>query len=765
MKYIKLLILVIFLTNMSCVYSQELKGKVFDKNTNEALIGVIIYVSDLKTGAVTDINGQYKLQNLPRQKFLVQVKLIGYATITTGIDFSLETEKDFYLQASAIEGNEVVITGTAVSSDNDRNSTSVVVIDKNKLLTEPALNIIDVIAHVPGVSQITTGGNVSKPVIRGLGYNRIVVLNEGVRQEGQQWGDEHGIEIDKYSAERIEILKGPSSLLYGSDAMGGVINFLEPIPPPVNSIQGEARSEYSTNERLYGNSLMLEGNVKGLSARVRGSFRSAASYSNPVERVFNSGYNEADLNGFAGLNKTWGYSHFHFSSYNTNIGLIEGARDSLNHFLNADGKTVSSEELNSRALQLPFQNVGHTKYTLVNRFILGKTQLAVNAGFQENQRKEYALSNMDPGIWMKLKTINYDSKFYFPEYKKWEIVAGAAGMRQMNQNRGGELLIPDFISDDAGGFIYTKKNWDKTTMNMGLRYDLRILNMVKTDSLFPADKKIFSAFTGSLGFTYRIDSVFNLKANLGRGFRAPNISELSANGVHEGTFRYEIGNKSLKPEVSLQGDISITAERPRFTAELNLFRNQIDNFIYYTNTNGETNLVDNISYPVFRYVQGVAVLYGFEFGMDVHLFYNLHFENNVSYVLGQNTSADKALPFMPPVQVHNELRWDTKFIKNKRFTESFIYLGIDNHFRQSRVDLDFETSTKDYHVLNAGMGTGIKLGKQIIQITLSAENLMNEKYIEHLNRLKYVLDNNGNGIYNRGRSFVISVNVPFGLKG
>jgi len=223
MKTKNVLLLFLFLFIVKFSFSQELSGKVLDKETKEPLIGAIIYISDLKTGAVTDIDGVYHLYHLPKQKFLVQVKLMGYATITVNIDFSVESKKDFLMLSSAIEGNEVVITGTAVTSDNERNSTSVVVVDKNKLLTEPALNIIDVIAHIPGISQITTGDNVSKPVIRGLGYNRIVILNEGVRQEGQQWGDEHGIEIDKYSAERIEILKGPSSLLYGSDAMGGVI--------------------------------------------------------------------------------------------------------------------------------------------------------------------------------------------------------------------------------------------------------------------------------------------------------------------------------------------------------------------------------------------------------------------------------------------------------------------------------------------------------------------------------------------------------------
>ena len=761
-KNVLLLFLFLFIVNFS--FSQELGGKVLDKETKEPLVGAIIYISDLKTGAVTDIDGVYHLYHLPKQKFLVQVKLMGYATITVNIDFSVESKKDFLMLSSAIEGNEVVITGTAVTSDNERNSTSVVVVDKNKLLTEPALNIIDVIAHIPGVSQITTGGNVSKPVIRGLGYNRIVVLNEGVRQEGQQWGDEHGIEIDKYSAERIEILKGPSSLLYGSDAMGGVINFLEPIAPPVNSLQGELRSEYSSNEKLYGNSLMLEGNAKGLSGRIRGSYKNAASYTNPVERVYNSGYNETNLNGFAGINKSWGYSHVHFSHYNTNIGMVEGIRDSANHFLNSDGMRVGNDELISRSLQLPFQNVGHSKYTIVNRFILGKSQLAINGGYQENRRKEFAENKSIPGLWMRLNTYNYEAKFYFPQYKEWEMVAGAGGMMQRNTNLGNEFLIPDFTSSDLGGFVYAKKNWEQTTVNMGMRYDTRMLHAQNTNVLFNAYDKSFSALTGSLGLTYKISPVFNFKANLGRGFRAPNISELSSDGVHEGTFRYEVGNKDLQPEVSLQADASLTAEKPLFKAEFNVYRNQIDQFIYYSQKNQEVKMIDQVSYPVFRYAQGKALLYGFEFGMDIHLVYNLHFENNISYVYGHNLSSDKALPFMPPVQVHNELRWDTKFSRNKRFAESFVYLGIDNHFRQGRIDIDFETSTADYHLLNAGIGTGIKWGRQMIQVTFSAENLLNEKYVDHLNRLKYVLDNYGNGIYNRGRSFVVSVNLPFGLK-
>ena len=209
-----------------------LNGKVTDANTNEPLPGAVISIPELRISINTDQNGEYTFSRIPsRGRFLVEVRYIGYRTITQFIDLAATTSFNFSLEPSIIEVHEVVVTGTVSSANNRTNSTSVSTVGKNELTGPPSNNIIDAIAHVAGVSQISTGAAVSKPVIRGLSANRVVTLSNGVKQEGQQWGDEHGMEIDQYSADRVEILRGAASLLYGSDALGGVINVIDALPP------------------------------------------------------------------------------------------------------------------------------------------------------------------------------------------------------------------------------------------------------------------------------------------------------------------------------------------------------------------------------------------------------------------------------------------------------------------------------------------------------------------------------------------------------
>ncbi|MBK5286454.1 MAG: carboxypeptidase-like regulatory domain-containing protein, partial [Bacteroidia bacterium] len=295
MKFSFIILFTFFIVTRSV--AQSLSGTVEDKATGETLPGVAVYFPDLKTGAATDSKGHYEIKNLPKSKFIVQVKLIGYSTVTTTMDLSLITQKNFTLSVAAIETPEVVITGSAFTAEHSQTSVPVVPVDKIQMLTVGTGNIISALSVTPGVSAIGTGEAVSKPVIRGLGYNRIVIVNEGIRQEGQQWGDEHGIEIDEFAADRIEILKGPASLLYGSDALGGVINILEPILPPAGKIRGVFNSKFSSNNQLTSNSIMLEGNQSGLVWRMRGTFKNAAPYQTPVERVFNSAFNEKNAEG------------------------------------------------------------------------------------------------------------------------------------------------------------------------------------------------------------------------------------------------------------------------------------------------------------------------------------------------------------------------------------------------------------------------------------------------------------------------------------
>ncbi|MEI6682039.1 MAG: TonB-dependent receptor [Bacteroidota bacterium] len=746
-----------------------LRGKVTEKATGETLAGATIFIPDLKTGAATNSEGIYLISNLPKSTFLIQVSYVGYMAITRTVDLRKTTTADFEMSESAIEAQEVVVTGNALSSDNSQSSISITPIAKNQLLTLPSTNLINSIATVPGLSEITTGGAVSKPVIRGLSYNHVITLNEGVRQEGSQWGDEHGIEIDQFSADRIEVLKGPASLFYGSDAMGGVINILEPNPAPLNSVKGEMASQFSTGNKLFGNSLMAEGNQNGLIWRIRGTYKTASSFRTPAEYVYNSGFWEQDLSGMIGLNKRWGYSHLHFSLFDTKIGIIDGTRDSTTHlFTSHDGNTVTPDEAKSRDIAVPFQLVSHEKLTSVSNFVIKNSQIRINLGYQVNDRKEFAETPQLPGLYFHLDTWTGDAKYTLSLAKSLELVGGLSGMTQTNRNRGIEFLVPDYNLQDIGGFIYTKKSWERFTVNAGLRYDFRHVEgkslfldakgkpSLTGDTLFAGFNADFSAVTGSAGMTFKINRTFNLKFNLGRGFRAPNIAELGSNGVHEGTFRYEIGNAALKPETSLQIDGELSANTSYLNAVFNGFYNTIDNFIYSRTNGTEKRLQNGIWYPVYRYIQGNSVLTGFELELDIHPVEALHLDNNIDYVYGINASTKIPLPFIPALHSQHDLKWVAKTGKKSVLQAPWVEAGIEIHYAQKRIDT-FETETPGYVLLNASLGAGIKVQKQHWTLFISGKNLTDVKYYDHLSRLKPL------GIYNMGRNITVGLLIPFGL--
>jgi iron complex outermembrane recepter protein len=336
----------------------------------------------------------------------------------------------------------------------------------------PSTNLIDAISDVPGLAEITTGGDVSKPVIRGLSYNHVVTLNEGVRQEGQQWGDEHGIEIDQFSADRIEVLKGPASLFYGSDAMGGVINILEPIHATMNSIRGELVSQFATNNRMTNSSLMLEGNQNGFIWRARGSYKNAASYKSPPEYVYNSGFNEMNFSVMAGLNKKWGYTHLHLSKYNANLGMVEGERDSITgQFINSSGEIVPESMVKGRRLAVPYQNVRHWKATSVSTLIFGNNQLRLNLGFQDNNRREFGLNTEKPSLFMHMNTMTYDAKFTHLFGNEIELVTGISGMTQMNNNKGEAYLI--LAQASAPQILLNSAQMESTRGLSGMRSETR----------------------------------------------------------------------------------------------------------------------------------------------------------------------------------------------------------------------------------------------------------------------------------------------------
>jgi len=810
MKAIKILIMLVVLIYTACNSQNSMSGRIIDNSTNKTLPGASIYIPDLKTGSVSDNQGKYAITNLPKGKFLIEIKYIGYATKIEKITVEGNIIMDFILDETSAELNEVVITGLSGTVEKALNPIPTHIIDRNELNSLQASNIIDAISKQPGVSQITTGAAISKPVIRGLGYNRMITMHNNIRQEGQQWGDEHGIEIDEYSVDRIEIIKGPGSLAFGSDAMAGVINLLAPRPIEEGKIIGNLLANYQSNNRMMGFSMMNAGNINGYSWLAQVSGKKAGDYSNNYDgRVYNSGFNEFDGTVFAGINRRWGYSHLHVNVFEQNLGLIEGERDSMGNFIKhvkTNDTTIESQiagNMFSYDLGLPKQNIGHYGVSLCNNLVLGKSVLNFTMGWQQNKRKEITFientNNALPkfeeeaGLYFLLNTFNADIKYFVPEWRNWESTLGLNGLLQLNKNKGIEFLIPEYRMYDAGLFAVSKKSFGKLFISGGVRYSYRkissdklILNaesipviMADTTSemKFKTFNNNFNAISGSIGGSYKLSTNLIAKLNVSSGFRAPNIAELASNGVHEGTFRYEIGNPELKPEVSYQLDGGIEYSSHYITLELSVFSNSIDNYIYshkLSSINGNDSLIitDGNLFSAFRFVQGNALLTGGEINLDIHPHPIdwLHIENSFSYVKGiQLNKPDslKYLPLMPQPRWVSEFKAQFKTL-NKIFHNFYIKMEMEHNFKQGNYFSAYktETSSEAYTLLNVGMGTDIinRKRKTVLKLNVSINNLTNSAYQNHLSRLKYAPENlstGRTGVYNMGRNIGIKLIIPF----
>jgi iron complex outermembrane receptor protein len=784
-----------------------LTGKITDKTTGEPLIGAVVYLPELKSGASTDDNGIYSITNLPSAKVSVQVTYIGYKTILEDIDLSVVTTKDFALEVAIVE-NPIVITGTAHSTELKKNPIPIISIDKNYLDHNLHTNIIDGISKVPGVNAVTTGPNVSKPFIRGLGFNRILTLYDGTRQEGQQWGDEHGIEVDDFSVERIEVIKGPASLTYGSDALAGVVNLIPSQPVPAGTIKGSFTGEYLSNNGMYGGSIAVDGNKNGLVWGTRISHKSATNYQNRIDgRVYGTGFMETDARGYVGLNREWGYSHLSFSLFDDLQEIPDGSRDSTSRKFTKQiseedtlRPIVSDDELNSYKINTLHQHVQHYKINLANNFFLGNYKFSVNLGYQQNTRKEFshpALANI-PGLDLFLQSYTYDLKLNFPGTKGWESSIGINGMSQQNKNKGTEFIIPDYNLFDAGTFAFVKKSFGKLDMSGGARYDVRsfknsemyvgtnsttgfdmqvmIPDTVGATKLFDKYSHTFSGFSGSFGMTYNFSNNFLVKANIARGYRAPNISEISSHGVHPGTNIYQIGNPNFKPEFSLQEDVGIFFSSTHVSGSMEVFNNSISNYIFdqkLLNHLGQDSILV-AGNQTFKFQQANAQLYGGEFSIDIHphpLDW-LHFENSISVVYGINkgseNDSEKYLPFLPPLHTYSDLRADIPK-KFKHFSNMFVKTGVEYYAKQDKIYSAYntETVTPGYTLIDAGFGTDVinKSGKTIFTFSIMGNNLADVAYQSHLNRMKYFEEYPGNGsghngIYNIGRNISFKIVVP-----
>ena len=651
--------------------------------------------------------------------------------------------------------NELVVTGVTGDTKLKNSTAPISIVSGKELRQTTSTNIIDAIAKQPGISQITTGSGISKPIIRGLGYNRIIVMNEGVRQEGQQWGDEHGIEIDPQNVNSVEILKGPASLMYGSDAMAGVLILHGSPILPEGKMKATVSTEYQTNNGLFDYSLNFAGHQKAFVWDGRFTDKMAHAYKNKYDGyVPGSQFKERAARLMFGLNEAWGHSHLTGSVFHQTPSIIEGERDEETGELEC-----ATEDVKTYSKALPFQQIWHYKAVWDNSFNLPKGWLKAIFGYQQNQRQEFEESADEYELYFKLHTITYDVRYLSQEWNGWKMAGGINGMWQQSLNLGEETLIPEYKLFDIGGYATISKTMDNLTLNGGLRYDNRHIDF---------HSRNFGSVSGSIGAVWNVCQHTNLRLNIARGFRAPNMSELGSDGIHEGTLRYEIGNPDLKPEYSWQADLGVDFSSEYISAQVALFANRIENYIF----SERINEVKEEGFRTYQYTQGDARLLGFEAGFDFHPIHSIHFQNTFSFVDAQQMNASEEaryLPMTPAPRWTSELKYEITHHGHATFNNAYVAIGLDcnlaqNHYYQ--VD-DTETRTPAYALLSLSAGTDLNIHKKkVAELYITADNLLDCAYQNHLSRLKYGDINNATGrqgVFNMGRNIVFKAIIPIEL--
>lgn len=661
-------------------------------------------------------------------------KILFIAVVLTCITAKAQDTTDVFTRH--LQLNSSVVTGLTGESKLSEMPSPVSIIDADALRGGSFSNIVQSISREPGVSQISTGGGIAKPVIRGLGYNRVVVIADGVRQEGQQWGDEHGVEIDGNSVHSAEIIKGPASLMYGSDALAGVIIFHPDLNLAPGSFAANINSEYQSNSGLAAYSLFHAGNLDGVTWTIRFSDKYAHAYQNAADGLVpGTQFRERALNTQVGLNRKWGLSRLTLGYYHLTPGMTEGYEDGV------------LEGSKGYGIEIPFQQVRHYKAVLDNTFRVGEGRIKAIFGYQVNRRQEFEEDDVQASLDFNLGTFNYDVKYISADMVGWKISTGVGGMIQNSRNLGEEVLIPAYNLVDAGFFATATKSLEKFHFSGGLRADFRSLHSFALEDIFTDFKRSFPGVTGSIGVVYSPIQNLYIRSNIARGFRAPNLSELASNGVHEGTVRYEQGNRDLKPEFSLQGDFGADFSNEHLSFAAAFFGNQIDNYIYAARTG---SVIDG--YDVYGYTAGRALLYGTELSADIHPIHQIHLGAQFSYVRGTFTESD--MPLIPAPRLGADLRWEISH-DGRTLNDSYLSFRFDHCFAQDHFLPGTETPTEAYTLLGLSAGTDLLIrNRKVASLCIIADNLTDIAYFDHLSRLKYV------GLRNPGRNITVKVEIP-----
>jgi iron complex outermembrane receptor protein len=695
---------------------------------------------------------------------------------------------------------EFVVTDNYAETRKKEESLNLEIVNDDFLKQNLGGSLMNSLERLPGVTTIDIGSGQSKPVIRGLGFNRVVVVENNIKHEAQQWGADHGLEIDQYAVDNIEVIKGPASLMYGSDAIGGIIDMKNRRLPTENSFGGTIDLSAKTNNDFLGTSISLFGRKKWFFASVRATLLGYGDYKVPTDSVDiysyraalyknhlrNTAGKEQDLHFTFGIIQKHFQSKFFISSVNSKSGFFANA-----HGLEPRNVDTDLYDRSNRDIHYPYQTVKHFKVINSSFYKWGKLRLEFDLGFQRNFRQEwsqYVQHGYMPAVFPDSLSFNPDLERQFEKYvysgnvkshyqlsNRTHLSFGLNSEYQDNQIDGRGFIIPAYNQFSLGGFVFAKYNFsDRSLVQAGIRYDYGYINTEEYFDWFPSPviedntttmqylqragniNRSFSNVTWSVGYNFN-PGKWSYKVNIGKSFRMPIAKELAANGVNYHHFSYEVGNADLSPEVSYQLDAGVEFVSEKFAIGGTPFLNYFTNYIYLNPTSEHDRLYGNGN-QVYYYTQSEVIRYGGELHAHYELLKSLQLGIIGEYVYSKQMSGEKkgfTLPFSPPASAIFNIKYQKQKIQ---FVEN-AYLSLDYRVTAPQNNIvPPEETTNGYKIVNLGLGGDIVFKNQHIKVSMQVQNLFNTKYFNHTSYYRLI------NVPEPGRNFIVNISMPFSGK-
>lgn len=762
----------------------QIHGEVIDILTKEPIPGAVIIIKGTTKGTITDKTGHYHFDKICHGDIFLLCRIIGYKELE--IKVTLNHNEDFLhnfsLDEDAIHLDHIEIKAQKIENLTQAKST----LEKSALNQTRGQSLGESLKQISGVTSLQTGSSISKPVIHGMHSNRVLILNNGIRQEGQQWGSEHAPEIDPFIAKKITVLKGAMGVRYGPDAIAGVVMLEPEALPDTYKIGGEINSIRFNNGRQIVTSGILEGGFRpqkknySIGLRMQGTFKRGGDIATPTYRLINTGVAETNYSFSANYKKSRWLTEVFFSQFNTKIGIFSGSHignitDLVSALERGKPLDIYTPDAFSYTIGRPYQDVQHNLLKLLNSKKTDLGRFSLTLGQQYNYRREVDILRGDKNLVQQFRLNTYSGELIFEHKPIVKQISGSVGISSLFQQnlttgtlkepRSSTVLIPNFENFTNGIFVIERLVKTKWEIEGGMRYDIRKLNVYriprgKQEIVF--NQKNNQNFTATLGYNYRPNSHWGFLANINSAWRAATVNELFSDGVHQGAASFEIGDENLSPEKALNTSFTINYSSKRNQTEIHFYHNAINNFIFLSPT-GRPVLTIRGAFPEFFYTQTKALFQGIDLNTTFQIAKKVSFNSKLSYLRAQDINNKQPLILIPANRWENTIRCEYKnsfasinylfVMKQNRVPTHIIFEEIPaTEIIFNEFGGDYAAAPPSYGLFGASLGRTFNLAKNnSLDISLTGTNLLNTQYRDYLNRFRYFSDEIGRNLVVRAK--------------